>query len=104
MEFNISASLQWYSFNGRSGLKQVTTFNILTPLMFRDQIWNQHVKIASGANFHVSGLNNKESPYLGIIQTLKKGKKICMMAAADRQAGHKNFVKIARFYKWNWDK
>ena len=39
MEFNeISASLQWYLVSGTSGLKQVTTFNILTPAMFRDQI------------------------------------------------------------------
>ena len=67
MEFNISASVQWYSLNGTSGLKQVTTFNILTAVMFRDQIWNKHVKIALGANFDVSGLNNKELPYLGIV-------------------------------------
>ena len=72
MEFNISASLQWYSFNGTSGLKQVTTFNILTPAVFRDQIWNQHVKIAPGANFDVSGLNNKELRYLGIIYLLSE--------------------------------
>ena len=79
MEFNdISTSLQWCSINGTSGLKQVTTFNILTPAMFRDQILNQHVKIAPGANFLVSGLNNKELPYLG--------KKIAIMAVADRQA------------------
>ena len=46
--------------------------------MFRDQILNQHVKIAAGANFLVSGLNNKELPYLG--------KKIGIMAVADRHA------------------
>ena len=73
MEFNeISASLQWYSVSGTSGLKRVTTFNILTPAIFRDQIWNHNVKIALGANFHVSGLINKELPYLGIIYLLSE--------------------------------
>ena len=77
MEFNdISASLQGYSFNGTSKLKQVTTFNILMPAMFRDQILIQHVKIASGANFHASGLNSKELPYLGIIHLWKKAGKL----------------------------
>ena len=106
MEFNyISASLQWHSVNGTFGLKQVTTFNILMPGMFRDQIWNQGVKIVPGANFHLSGLNNKEVPYLGIIHLLseKKSRKTSIMAAADKQADHKNFVKIASFYYWNWD-
>ena len=107
MEFNyISASLQWHLVNGTFGLKQVTTFNILMPAMFRDEIWNQHVKIAPGANFHLSGLNNKELPYFGIIHLLsekKKSRKTGIMAAADKQANHRNSVKIARFYYWNWD-
>ena len=55
--------------------------------MFRDQILNHHVKIVPGANFHVSGLNNKELPYFGIIHLLsEKGGKISIMGAADRQA------------------
>ena len=35
MKFNdISAGLQWYSVNETSGLKEVTTFNILMPAIF----------------------------------------------------------------------
>ena len=35
MKFNdISPDLQWYSVNGTSGLKEVTTFNILMPAIF----------------------------------------------------------------------
>ena len=53
---DISANLQWYSINGTSGLKQVTIFSILTPVILRDQLWNQHIKVVPGAIFYVSGL------------------------------------------------
>ena len=39
MKFNdISPGLQWYSVNGTSGLKEVTTFNLLMPAMLIESI------------------------------------------------------------------
>ena len=80
---DISANLQWYSINGTSGLKQVTIFSILTPVILRDQLWNQHIKVVPGAILYVSGLKNlqrgpkqKKSQHLIILP--KNGKRMNM--------------------------